>query len=96
MSELQEAKGALLDVLHQLQDPKSCVNDKGEFDENKATWLFKRANAVGEVTAQITQISRTQIESQRAQIEVVRMALDHGYQVTPEAMGLQLGLKKDA
>lgn len=79
--EYSQIKNALLNEIAIIQDTKNYTNDNGEIDTQKADMLFKRAEAVNNLAGSLNDMRKTEIEVKRLQLEAVRTALSHGYEV---------------
>ncbi|MCI5576982.1 MAG: hypothetical protein MR366_05420 [Succinivibrio sp.] len=79
--EYSQIKNALLNEIAIIQDTKNYTNDNGEIDTQKADMLFKRAEAVNNIAGSLNDMKKTEIEVKRLQLDAVRTALSHGYEV---------------
>ena len=79
--EYSQIKNALLNEIAIIQDTKNYTNDNGEIDTQKADMLFKRAEAVNNLAGSLNDMRKTEIEVKRLQLDAVRTALSHGYEV---------------
>ena len=79
--EYSQIKNALLNEIAIIQDTKNYTNDNGEIDTQKADMLFKRAEAVNNLAGSLNDMRKTEIESKRVQLDAVKTALSHGYEV---------------
>lgn len=79
--EYSQIKNALLNEIAIIQDTKNYTNDNGEIDTQKADMLFKRAEAVNNIAGSLNDMRRTEIETKKLQLDAVRTALSHGYEV---------------
>ena len=79
--EYSQIKNALLNEIAIIQDTKNYTNDNGEIDTQKADMLFKRAEAVNNLAGSLNDMHKTEIEVKRLQLDAVRTALSHGYEV---------------
>lgn len=79
--EYSQIKNALLNEIAIIQDTKNYTNDNGEIDTQKADMLFKRAEAVNNLAGSLNDMRKTEIEAKKLQLDAVRTALSHGYDV---------------
>lgn len=79
--EYNQIKKMLLNEIALIQDTKNYTNEKGEVDVQKADMLFKRAEAVNNIAASLNDMKKTEIEAKKLQLDAVRTALSHGYEV---------------
>ena len=79
--EYSQIKNALLNEIAIIQDTKNYTNDNGEIDTQKADMLFKRAEAVNNIAGSLNDMRKTEIEAKKLQLDAVRTALSHGYDV---------------
>lgn len=79
--EYSQIKNALLNEIAIIQDTKNYTNDNGEIDTQKADMLFKRAEAVNNLAGSLNDMRKTEIEAKKLQLDAVRTALSHGYEV---------------
>ena len=79
--EMAKIKQMLLDEIALIQDTKNYTNEKGEVDVQKADMLFKRAEAVNNIAGSLNDMKKTEIEAKKLQLDAVRTALSHGYEV---------------
>ena len=79
--EYNQIKKMLLDEIALIQDTKNYTNEKGEVDLQKADMLFKRAEAVNNIAGSLNDMKKTEIEAKKLQLDAVRTALSHGYEV---------------
>lgn len=79
--EYNQIKKMLLNEIALIQDAKNYTNADGEVDLQKADMLFKRAEAVNNIAGSLNDMKKTEIEVKRLQLDAVRTALSHGYEV---------------
>lgn len=79
--EYNQIKKMLLNEIALIQDAKNYTNADGEVDLQKADMLFKRAEAVNNIAGSLNDMKKTEIEAKKLQLEAVRTALSHGYEV---------------
>lgn len=79
--EYNQIKKMLLNEIALIQDTKNYTNENGEVDVQKAGILFKRAEAVNSIAGSLNDMKKTEIEAKKLQLEAVRTALSHGYEV---------------
>lgn len=79
--EMAKIKQMLLDEIALIQDAKNYTNADGEVDLQKADMLFKRAEAVNNIAGSLNDMKKTEIEAKKLQLDAVRTALSHGYEV---------------
>lgn len=79
--EMAKIKQMLLDEIALIQDTKNYTNENGEVDVQKADILFKRAEAVNNIAGSLNDMKKTEIEAKKLQLDAVRTALSHGYEV---------------
>lgn len=79
--EYNQIKQMLLNEIALIQDAKNYTNADGEVDLQKAELLFKRAEAVNNIAGSLNDMRRTEIETKKLQLDAVRTALSHGYDV---------------
>ena len=79
--EMAKIKQMLLDEIAIIQDAKNYTNADGEVDLQKADMLFKRAEAVNNIAGSLNDMKKTEIEAKKLQLDAVRTALSHGYEV---------------
>lgn len=79
--EYNQIKKMLLNEIALIQDAKNYTNADGEVDQQKADMLFKRAEAINNIATSLNNMKKTEIEVKRLQLEAVRTALSHGYEV---------------
>lgn len=79
--EYNQIKKMLLNEIALIQDAKNYTNADGEVDVPKAELLFKRAEAVNNIAGSLNEMRRTEIETKKLQLDAVRTALSHGYDV---------------
>ena len=79
--EMTKIKQMLLDEIALIQDTKNYTNENGEVDVQKAELLFKRAEAVNNIAGSLNDMKKTEIEAKKLQLDAVRKALSHGYEV---------------
>ncbi len=79
--EYSQIKKMLLDEIAIIQNTKNYTNKDGEVDLQKADMLFKRAEAVNNIAASLNDMKKTEIEAKKLQLDAVRTALSHGYEV---------------
>ena len=76
-----QIKKMLLNEIALIQDAKNYTNADGEVDQQKADMLFKRAEAINNIATSLNNMKKTEIEVKRLQLDAVRTALSHGYDV---------------
>lgn len=79
--EMAKIKQMLLDEIAIIQDSKNYTTQDGSIDTQKAELLFKRAEAVNNIAGSLNEMRRTEIETKKLQLDAVRTALSHGYDV---------------
>lgn len=79
--EYNQIKKMLLNEIALIQDTKNYTNENGEVDVQKADMLFKRAEAVNNIAGSLNDMKKTEIEAKKLQLDAVRTALSHGYEV---------------
>lgn len=79
--EYNQIKKMLLTEIALIQDAKNYTNADGEVDLQKADMLFKRAEAVNNIAGSLNDMKKTEIEAKKLQLDAVRTALSHGYEV---------------
>lgn len=79
--EYNQIKKMLLNEIALIQDDKNYTNEDGEVDLQKADMLFKRAEAVNNIAGSLNDMKKTEIEAKKLQLDAVRTALSHGYDV---------------
>lgn len=79
--EYNQIKKMLLNEIALIQDTKNYTNENGEVDVQKAELLFKRAEAVNNIAGSLNDMKKTEIEAKKLQLDAVRTALSHGYDV---------------
>lgn len=79
--EYNQIKKMLLHEIALIQDAKNYTNADGEVDLQKADMLFKRAEAVNNIAGSLNDMKKTEIEAKKLQLDAVRTALSHGYEV---------------
>lgn len=79
--EYNQIKKMLLNEIALIQDAKNYTNADGQVDLQKADMLFKRAEAVNNIAGSLNEMRRTEIETKKLQLDAVRTALSHGYDV---------------
>ena len=79
--EYNQIKKMLLNEIALIQDTKNYTNENGEVDVQKADILFKRAEAVNNIAGSLNDMKKTEIEAKKLQLDAVRTALSHGYDV---------------
>ena len=79
--EYSQIKNALLNEIAIIQDSKNYTSQDGSIDTQKAELLFKRAEAVNNIAGSLNDMRRTEIETKKLQLDAVRTALSHGYEV---------------
>ena len=79
--EYNQIKKMLLNEIALIQDTKNYTNENGEVDLQKANMLFKRAEAVNNIAGSLNDMKKTEIEAKKLQLDAVRTALSHGYEV---------------
>ena len=90
--EYNQIKQMLLNEIALIQDAKNYTNADGEVDLQKAELLFKRAEAVNNIAGSLNDMRRTEIETKKLQLDAVRTALSHGYdvKVNGNLLGVQI------
>ena len=76
-----QIKKMLLNEIALIQDAKNYTNADGEVDLQKADMLFKRAEAVNNIAGSLNDMKKTEIEAKKLQLDAVKTALSHGYDV---------------
>lgn len=79
--EYNQIKKLLLAEIALIQDAKNYTNADGEFDLQKADMLFKRAETVNNIAGSLNDMKKTEIEAKKLQLDVVKTALSHGYDI---------------
>lgn len=79
--EYNQIKKMLLNEIALIQDAKNYTNADGEVDLQKADMLFKRAEAVNNIAGSLNDMRRTEIEAKKLQLDAVKTALSHGYDI---------------
>lgn len=79
--EYNQIKKMLLAEIALIQDAKNYTNADGEVDLQKADMLFKRAETVNNIAGSLNDMKKTEIEAKKLQLDAVRTALSHGYEV---------------
>ena len=79
--EYNQIKKMLLNEIALIQDAKNYTSADGEVDLQKADMLFKRAEAVNNIAGSLNDMKKTEIEAKKLQLDAVRTALSHGYEV---------------
>lgn len=79
--EYNQIKKMLLNEIALIQDTKNYTNENGEVDLQKADMLFKRAEAVNNIAGSLNDMKKTEIEAKKLQLDVVKTALSHGYDI---------------
>ena len=79
--EYTQIKKMLLNEIALIQNAKNYTNADGEVDVQKADMLFKRAEAVNNIAGSLNDMRRTEIEAKKLQLDAVKTALSHGYDV---------------
>lgn len=79
--EYNQIKKMLLNEIALIQDAKNYTNADGEVDLQKADMLFKRAETVNNIAGSLNDMKKTEIEVKRLQLDAVKTALSHGYDV---------------
>ena len=79
--EYNQIKKMLLNEIALIQDTKNYTNENGEVDVQKADILFKRAEAVNNIAGSLNDMKKTEIEAKKLQLDAVKTALSHGYDV---------------
>ena len=79
--EYNQIKKMLLNEIALIQDAKNYTNEDGEVDLQKADMLFKRAEAVNNIAGSLNDMKKTEIEAKKLQLDAVKTALSHGYEV---------------
>ena len=80
-NEYNQIKKMLLNEIALIQDAKNYTNADGEVDLQKADMLFKRAEAVNNIAGSLNDMKKTEIEAKKLQLDAVKTALSHGYDV---------------
>ena len=90
--EMAKIKQMLLDEIAIIQDSKNYTSQDGSFDTQKAELLFKRAETVNNIAGSLNDMRRTEIETKKLQLDAVRTALSHGYdvKVNGNLLGVQI------
>ena len=79
--EYNQIKQMLLNEIALIQDAKNYTNADGEVDLQKADMLFKRAEAVNNIAGSLNDMKKTEIEAKKLQLDAVKTALSHGYDI---------------
>lgn len=79
--EYNQIKKMLLNEIALIQDAKNYTNEDGEVDLQKADMLFKRAEAVNNIAGSLNDMKKTEIEAKKLQLDAVKTALSHGYDI---------------
>lgn len=79
--EYNQIKQMLLNEIALIQDAKNYTNEDGEVDLQKADMLFKRAEAVNNIAGSLNDMKKTEIEAKKLQLDAVKTALSHGYDI---------------
>ena len=79
--EYTQIKKMLLNEIALIQNSDNYTNSDGEVDQQKADMLFKRAEAVNNIAGSLNDMKKTEIEAKKLQLDAVRTALSHGYEV---------------
>ena len=79
--EYNQIKKMLPNEIALIQDAKNYTNADGEVDLQKADMLFKRAEAVNNIAGSLNDMKKTEIEAKKLQLDAVKTALSHGYDV---------------
>lgn len=79
--EYNQIKQMLLNEIALIQDAKNYTNEDGEVDLQKADMLFKRAETVNNIAGSLNDMRRTEIETKKLQLDAVKTALSHGYDI---------------
>lgn len=79
--EYNQIKKMLLNEIALIQDAKNYTNEDGEVDLQKADMLFKRAETVNNIAGSLNDMRRTEIETKKLQLDAVKTALSHGYDI---------------
>ena len=79
--EYTQIKKMLLNEIALIQDAKNYTNEDGEVDLQKADMLFKRAEAVNNIAGSLNDMKKTEIEAKKLQLDAVKTALSHGYDI---------------
>ena len=79
--EMAKIKQMLLDEIAIIQDSKNYTSQDGSIDTQKAELLFKRAETVNNIAGSLNDMRKTDIEAKKLQLDAVRTALSHGYEV---------------
>lgn len=90
--EMAKIKQMLLDEIAIIQDSKNYTTQDGSIDTQKAELLFKRAETVNNIAGSLNDMRRTEIETKKLQLDAVRTALSHGYdvKVNGNLLGVQI------
>lgn len=79
--EYNQIKKMLLNEIALIQNSDNYTNADGEVDLQKADMLFKRAEAVNSIAGSLNDMKKTEIEAKKLQLDAVKTALSHGYDV---------------
>lgn len=79
--EYTQIKKMLLNEIALIQNSDNYTNSDGEVDLQKADMLFKRAEAINNIATSLNNMKKTEIEVKRLQLDAVRTALSHGYDI---------------
>lgn len=79
--EMAKIKQMLLDEIAIIQDSKNYTSQDGSIDTQKAELLFKRAEAVNNIAGSLNDMKKTEIEAKKLQLDAVKTALSHGYDI---------------
>ena len=79
--EYNQIKKMLLNEIALIQDAKNYTNADGEVDLQKADMLFKRAEAVNNIAGSLNDMKKTEIEAKKLQLDAIKTALSHGYDI---------------
>ena len=79
--EYNQIKKMLLNEIALIQNSDNYTNADGEVDLQKADMLFKRAEAVNNIAGSLNDMKKTEIEAKKLQLDAVKTALSHGYEV---------------
>lgn len=79
--EYNQIKKMLLNEIALIQNSDNYTNADGEVDLQKADMLFKRAEAVNNIAGSLNDMKKTEIEAKKLQLDAVKTALSHGYDV---------------
>lgn len=92
--EYNQIKKMLLTEIALIQDAKNYTNADGEVDLQKADMLFKRAETVNNIAGALNDMKKTEIEAKKLQLDVVKTALSHGYDIKVNGNLLGVEIKR--